>query len=185
VPVSIAKNIAMCPDERVDRAKVEHCLKQADVWDKVCSLPQGMDTLLVRGVNEGAVDLSGGEQQKLVLARALYKDGSIIVLDEPTAALDPIAENRLYMKYSELTAGKTSIFISHRLSGTRFCDRIFFVENGEITECGTHEELMAHGGRYASMFNVQSYYYHDHINKADIETCGNNSKNVMDGGVVF
>jgi ATP-binding cassette subfamily B protein len=175
----------MCPNERVDRAKLEHCLKQAELWDKVCSLPQGMDTLLVRGVNEGAVELSGGEQQKLVLARALYKDGVVIVLDEPTAALDPIAENRLYLKYSELTEGKTSIFISHRLSSTRFCDRIFFIENGEITECGTHEELMALGGGYASMFNVQSYYYREHAVEDDMDTGGGFLKDAMNSGEVL
>lgn len=123
-----------------------------------------MDTLLVRGVNEGAMELSGGETQRIALARALYKDGNVLVLDEPTAALDPIAENRLYLKYNELTAGKTSVFISHRLSSTRFCDRIFFMEHGEITECGTHDELMALGGGYAKMFDVQSYYYREHEN---------------------
>ncbi len=164
VPVSIAKNIAMCSDEKVDRARVELCLRQAELWDKVCTLPEGMDTLLVRGVNEGAMELSGGETQRIALARALYKDGNVLVLDEPTAALDPIAENRLYLKYNELTAGKTSVFISHRLSSTRFCDRIFFMEHGEITECGTHDELMALGGGYAKMFDVQSYYYREHEN---------------------
>ncbi|HOS19464.1 MAG TPA: ABC transporter ATP-binding protein, partial [Clostridia bacterium] len=179
-PVSIAKNVAMCPDARLDRAKAEHCLKQAELWDKVCSLPQGMDTLLVRGVNEGALELSGGEQQKLVLARALYKDGGVIVLDEPTAALDPIAENRLYLKYNELTAGKTSVFISHRLSSTRFCERIFFLENGEVTECGTHEELMARNGGYAAMFNVQSYYYREHAGED-----GNGSNTAMNFGEVL
>lgn len=184
VPVSIAKNVAMCKDERVDRAKVEHCIKQAELWEKVLSLPQGMDTLLVRGVNEGAVELSGGEQQKLVLARALYKDGSVIVLDEPTAALDPIAENALYLKYSELTKGKTSIFISHRLSSTRFCDRILLIENGEITECGTHEELMALCGGYAAMFNVQSFYYREHAVEADLDASGGFSKDVVNGGEV-
>ena len=174
------EDVAMCPDARLDRAKAEHCLKQAELWDKVCSLPQGMDTLLVRGVNEGALELSGGEQQKLVLARALYKDGGVIVLDEPTAALDPIAENRLYLKYNELTAGKTSVFISHRLSSTRFCERIFFLENGEVTECGTHEELMARNGGYAAMFNVQSYYYREHAGED-----GNGSNTAMNFGEVL
>lgn len=169
VPVSIAKNVAMCPDEKIDRTRVEICLRRAELWDKVCTLSEGMDTLLVRGVNEGAVELSGGEIQKLALARALYKGGDILVLDEPTAALDPIAENRLYLKYSELTTGKTSIFISHRLSSTRFCDRIFFMEHGEITESGSHNELMALGGGYANMFNVQSYYYREHESGEEVE----------------
>ncbi len=113
----------------------------------------------MKGVFENSVDLSGGEKQKLMLARALYKDAPVIVLDEPTAALDPIAESELYLKYSSLTKNKTSIFISHRLASTRFCDRIVFIENGEIVEEGTHEELMALGGKYAYMYKVQSKYY--------------------------
>ena len=103
--------------------------------------------------------MSGGEIQKLALARALYKGGEIFVLDEPTAKLDPLAENEMYLKYSELTKGKTSIFISHRLSSTRFCDRIFYLENGKIIESGTHDMLMALGGAYAKMFETQSRYY--------------------------
>jgi len=104
-------------------------------------------------------DLSGGEKQKLALARALYKGGKIIILDEPTAALDPIAENEMYLKYNELTSDATSVFVSHRLSSTRFCDRILFMENGEIVEEGTHDELMKLNGKYANMFNIQSHYY--------------------------
>ena len=110
-------------------------------------------------MQDDAADLSGGEQQKLIFARALYRDAPVLVLDEPTAALDPIAENQLYLQYSELAQDKTSIFISHRLSSTRFCDRIVFIENGKITEMGTHDELMAQGGGYAKMFEIQSYYY--------------------------
>ncbi len=95
------------------------------------------------------------------MARALYKDASILVLDEPTAALDPIAENDIYMKYSEMTEGKTSIFISHRLASTRFCDRILFLQDGSIKEEGTHEQLLALGGHYANLFEVQSRYYQE------------------------
>ena len=105
--------------------------------------------------------LSGGQTQRLMLARALYKDGPILVLDEPTAALDPIAEHDIYMKYSEMTAGKTSVFISHRLASTRFCDRIIFVADGGIAEEGTHEELLAKGGAYAKLFELQSRYYQE------------------------
>ena len=108
---------------------------------------------------ENAVNLSGGEQQKLLLARALYRDAPILVLDEPTAALDPIAENELYQKYNELTTHKTSFFISHRLSSTRFCDRILFISDGRIAEMGTHEELMEKRGAYWRMFQIQSHYY--------------------------
>ena len=134
-------------------------MKAAGIYDKVESLPNGMDTHLVKGVYDDGVDLSGGEMQKLVLARAIYKNGGILVLDEPTAALDPIAENKLYLQYRELTREKTSIYISHRFASTRFCDRIVLLENGVIKEEGSHEELMERKGRYAYMFGVQSQYY--------------------------
>ncbi|NBJ89109.1 ATP-binding cassette domain-containing protein [Acutalibacter sp. 1XD8-36] len=111
------------------------------------------------------VDLSGGEAQKLMLARALYKDGPIVILDEPTAALDPIAEAELYEKYSSLTAGKTSLYISHRLSSTRFCDRVLFLERGDIIEEGTHEELLDLRGKYYELYEVQSSYYRRSVNE--------------------
>ena len=136
-------------------------MKRGGIWDKVASLPGGMDTHLVKGVYDDGVELSGGEMQKLLLARAIYKNGSILVLDEPTAALDPIAENELYLQYRTLTQGKTSLYISHRFASTRFCDRILLLENGVITESGTHEALMALGGRYAYMYGVQSRYYQE------------------------
>ena len=107
------------------------------------------------------MQLSGGQTQRLVLARALYKDGPILILDEPTAALDPIAENDIYQKYSDMTAGKTSVFISHRLASTRFCDRILFIADGGIAEKGTHQELMAKEGATRSSLPVQSRYYQE------------------------
>ena len=134
-------------------------MKAAGIYEKVSGLSKGMDTHLMRGIYDDGVDLSGGEMQKLVLARAIYKDGPILILDEPTAALDPIAENNLYLKYRQLTQGKTSVYISHRFASTRFCDRIVFLEDGQIWESGTHEELMGKNGRYAYMFGVQSKYY--------------------------
>ena len=134
-------------------------MKSSGIWEKIESLPGGMDTHLMKSVYDDGVDLSGGEMQKLLLARAIYKNGSIIVLDEPTAALDPIAENNLYLQYRELTKGKTSLYISHRFASTRFCDRIVLLEDGVITESGTHDELMASNGQYAYMFDVQSKYY--------------------------
>jgi len=134
-------------------------MKAAGIWEKIASLSNGMDTHLQKGIYDDGVDLSGGELQKLVLARAIYKNGSILVLDEPTAALDPIAENNLYLKYRELTQGKTSIYISHRFASTRFCDRIVLLGDGVIQEKGSHEELMELNGQYAYMFGVQSKYY--------------------------
>ena len=134
-------------------------MKLAGIYEKIEKLPNGIDTHLMKGIHDDSVDLSGGEMQKLVLARAIYKNGSILILDEPTAALDPIAENNLYLRYRELTEGKTSIYISHRFASTRFCDRIILLEDGVIAESGTHEELMTADGKYAEMFNVQSKYY--------------------------
>ena len=134
-------------------------MKAAGIWEKVENLPNGIETHLMKSIYDDGVDFSGGEMQKLLLARAIYKNGSILILDEPTAALDPIAENNLYLQYRELTKGKTSLYISHRFASTRFCDRIILLEDGIITESGTHEELMARDGQYAYMFGVQSKYY--------------------------
>ncbi len=116
-----------------------------------------------REVYEDGVFLSGGETQRLMLVRALYKDATIIVLDEPTAALDPLAENDLYRKYSDLTDGRTSLYISHRLASTRFCDRILYMENGVIAEEGSHEALLRQGGKYAELFEIQSRYYREGV----------------------
>ncbi len=161
LPATVAKNIALCEENKINRARLRECMRLAGILDKVESLPQKENTLLVREVHEGAVAFSGGELQRLLLARALYKDAPIIILDEPTAALDPIAENDMYLKYSELTKDKTAIYISHRLSSTRFCDRIILLDNAKIAETGTHEELLAFGGKYAEMFETQSKYYRE------------------------
>lgn len=152
--------MAQSPD-RIDRAWVSDCLRKAGLADCIARLPHGLDTHIGRTVYLDGVMLSGGETQRLMLARALYKDGPILILDEPTAALDPIAENDIYMKYNEMTAGKTSVFISHRLASTRFCDRILFLQDGVIAEEGTHDQLMALGGGYAALFEVQSRYYQE------------------------
>lgn len=121
----------------------------------------GVQTHVGREVYLDGVLFSGGQTQRLMLARALYKDGPILILDEPTAALDPIAENDIYEKYRDMTAGKTSVFISHRLASTRFCQRIILLAEGSIAEEGTHESLLALGGAYARLFEVQSRYYQE------------------------
>lgn len=168
LPVSIAENIALRMKDEIDDEKLDMVLNMSGLMDKVKSLEKGKDTLLVKSVFNDAVDLSGGEMQKLVLARALYKDAPIVILDEPTSALDPIAENELYQKYNEFTKDKTSIFISHRLASTKFCDRIVLIDNGEIVEIGDHKTLMDQNGKYRKMYDMQSHYYKDKIGGEEI-----------------
>lgn len=165
LPVTIAEFVSS-PEKDIDRDKVIEVIREAGLIEKINSLPNGIDSRLMKGVFDDSIEMSGGEKQKLMLARALYKDAPVIVLDEPTAALDPIAENKLYLKYNELTAYKTSVYISHRLASTRFCDRIIYLENGEIVECGSHDELMKFGGKYAHMFELQSHYYKEDAKNA-------------------
>lgn len=155
---TVAANVAQTEDN-VDMARVRDCIEKAGLTEKVESLPGQYEEKLCRDVYEDAVMLSGGETQRLMLARALYKNAPFVMLDEPTAALDPIAEADLYGKYHEMTRGRSSVYISHRLASTRFCDRILLIEDGRIAEEGTHEELLAAGGRYAELFEVQSRYY--------------------------
>ena len=158
--VTIAENIAQTT-ENIDYARVNTCIDQAGLTQAVAQLPQGAQTYVGREVFLDGVLFSGGQTQRLMLARALYKDSPILILDEPTAALDPLAENDIYLKYNDMTAGKTSLFISHRLASTRFCDRIILLADGGIAEEGTHESLLAAGGAYASLFAVQSRYYQE------------------------
>ncbi|MGN0388937.1 MAG: ABC transporter ATP-binding protein [Suilimivivens sp.] len=157
--VTIAENIAQT-DVSINRSLMKRCIDQAGLTEKIDSLPKGVETHIGR-VFEDGIDLSGGELQRLMLARALYKNAPIIVLDEPTSALDPIAESEIYNKYSELTDGRMAIYISHRLASTRFCDRIILIAEGGIDEEGTHDELIARNGHYADLFEIQSRYYRE------------------------
>ncbi len=141
-----------------DEEKVRDSLKRAGAWDFVEKLPQGMDTQLFKD-REGGVDISGGEAQKLALARALYKDAPFVVLDEPTAALDPISEAKVYASFHEMVRDKTAIYISHRMASCRFCDDIIVFEDGQIVERGSHEELLKRQGQYAGMWHAQAKYY--------------------------
>ncbi len=156
---TVAENVSLENLEDVDREKVLHCIEKAGVGDKINSLQKGIDTSLLKILDGEGVELSGGENQKLALARALYKNGKIVILDEPTSALDAVAEYNIYKGVDELIGDKTAIYISHRLASTKFCDVIAFFENGEIVEYGTHEELLKKNGKYSDMFNIQAQYY--------------------------
>ena len=155
----LADNVSCVDCGREDSERLRESLEKAGLWERVQALPKGAQTFMNKDLDEAGVALSGGEVQKLMLARALYKDAPMVILDEPTAALDPIAESEMYERYDELVHGRTAVFISHRLSSTRFCDRILFLENGRITEEGTHGELMQRGGAYAELFSIQARYY--------------------------
>ena len=163
----LAENVSMKDPENTDKKRAEQCLIQAGLQEKLISLEKGVDTEILKVLCEDGVDLSGGEKQKLALARALYKDSPIIVLDEPTAALDALAEYELYQNFDRMMEGKTAVYISHRLSSTRFCDRIAMFEDGRIVEYGTHEELLAKQGAYANMFEVQAQYYEKERKEGD------------------
>ena len=167
VATSIIENIAQCvlygkyklDAEHMD--KVKTAAEKAGVAKKIEALPRSYETPLGKEIYEDGTNFSGGEMQRLMLARALYKDAPIIVLDEPTAAMDPIAESEMYNQYHELTGGRTSVYISHRLASTRFCDRVIYVEDGMIAEEGTHDTLIQQGGRYAELYEIQSHYYRE------------------------
>ena len=157
MPMSIAENISA--SQKYDKEKLYSSFEKAGILEKIESLKDKENTLMIKDIYKEAVEFSGGEKQKLLLAKAIYRNAPVLILDEPTAALDPIAEGELYKKYNEITKDKISFFISHRLSSTVFCDRILFISNGRITESGTHEELMALKGAYYRMYQSQSYYY--------------------------
>lgn len=159
ISYSIAENIALAED--YDREKMWHVLEKAGLDQKVKSLAGQADTCLGKDIASDGIELSGGELQKLLLARALYRDAALVMLDEPTAALDALAETEIYEKYQTLLRGKSVLFISHRLASTRFCDRIILLSDGCICEQGTHDELMQAQGAYYEMFQVQSKYYND------------------------
>lgn len=159
MPMTIAENITA--EQAYDKERLFAAFDKAGITDKINSLSEKENTLMVKDVYKNAADFSGGEKQKLLLAKAVYKNAPVLILDEPTAALDPISENELYLKYNELTEDKISFFISHRLSSTRFCDRILFIKDGTVAESGTHEELMAKKGAYYRMYQTQSMYYRE------------------------
>lgn len=163
ISYTIAENVALSEDW--DEDCVWQAIEAAGLGDKVRSLKDGIHTYLGKDISEEGIFLSGGETQKLLLARALYRHPKFVLLDEPTAALDALAESEIYETYNTILKDKTALFISHRLASTRFCDEIILLENGSIKEQGTHEQLMALNGIYTSLFEVQSKYYREETKK--------------------
>lgn len=154
----LGQNIAGGTD--VDRARAEDCLRKADFGERLDSLPHGLDTSLYRELDDEGVQISGGEAQKIAIARALYRDAPFIILDEPTAALDPIAEAQIYAKFNDIAGDKTAVYISHRLSSCKFCDDIAVFDNGHIVQFGTHAALVAdEAGLYHRLWHAQAQYY--------------------------
>lgn len=158
---SVAENIACDKQENIDEERLWESIRLADIEHKILSLPNKEKTSVTNFIDKDGVMFSGGELQRILLARALYKGAPLLLLDEPTSALDPLAEKAIYEQYHKLSRGKTTVFISHRLASTKFCDRIIFYEDGQVKEDGTHEELMALHGSYAKMFEIQSQYYNE------------------------
>ncbi len=159
--MSIAENVALCTKEQMDGRKLEECIRKAGMDEKIHSLERGVDTTLTRKLEPEGVELSGGEYQKMGMARTLYKNGAIFILDEPTSALDPLAEEEIYSKFREMTEDRTSLFITHRLASTRFCDRILVFQDGGVAEDGTHEELLERRGEYYRLYSLQASYYQE------------------------
>ena len=156
---SLAENVAA--DTEYDPERVTDCVIRAGLGDRLKTMENGIETCLYKDFDENGVEISGGEAQKLCLARAIYKGSPFIVLDEPTAALDPISEYDIYTKFNSIVGTRTAIYISHRLSSCRFCDDITVLDNGHIIERGSHEKLIAKGGIYTAMWAAQAEYYKD------------------------
>lgn len=154
---SIAENVAM--EEEWDEKRVWESLSQVGLYEKVKGLDKQLETYLGKDLSQEGISLSGGETQKLLLARAIYRNPALVVLDEPTAALDALAEAEVYELYAHTLRERTALFISHRLASTRFCDEIILLADGKIAECGTHDALMEKQGIYYELFKVQSKYY--------------------------
>lgn len=155
---TLEENVA-CRREGIDHGRVEQALERAGLGETVKALPKGVEQMMLKVVEEDGALLSGGQNQKLAIARALYKDAPMVIMDEPTAALDPLAEAEIYENFDSLVKGRTALYISHRLASTRFCDHIAMFDHDGLREYGTHEELMARRGSYYEMFTVQGKYY--------------------------
>lgn len=158
-PFTVEENVSMRRSEDTDEARVSKCLERCGLMDKIEKLENGRKTQVLKVLEEDGVDFSGGEKQKLALARALYKDAPVLILDEPTSALDPLAEERLYRNFNDWIGDKTGIFISHRLSSTRFCQKVALFEDSHLVEYGSHDELMKKKGKYYDLYETQAELY--------------------------
>lgn len=156
----IRENVA-CKLEDVDDFRVKEALEKVGLWDKVAGFEKGLDQMMLKVIDEEGTDFSGGERQKLAIARGLYKNANMVIMDEPTAALDALAEAEIYENFSTLVEGKTAVYISHRLASTKFCDKIALFDKDGLKEYGSHEELMAKKGHYYEMFTIQGKYYQE------------------------
>ena len=157
----LIENVSMNTLDNTDIKRAEYAVGLSGLSNKADSLPKGIFTELLKVISDDGVELSGGENQKLGLARAVYKNAPVIVLDEPTASMDALAESRFYRNFDKMMGGKTAIYTSHRLSASRFCSKIALFDNGKLAEYGTHESLMAAGSMYSDMFKIQAQYYHE------------------------
>lgn len=157
---TLRENVA-CKSENVDDERVKTALEKVGLWKKVEGFEKGLDQMMLKVIDENGTDFSGGERQKLSIARGLYKDAPMVIMDEPTAALDALAEAEIYENFSSLVEGKTAVYISHRLASTRFCDKIALFDHDGLKEYGTHDELMERHGSYYEMFTVQGKYYQE------------------------
>lgn len=162
MPTTLINNL---DDKQQDRLQAEKFIDEMGLSNRVTSLENGLDTELINIEDNKLEGFSGGETQKLLFIKSLMKDSDLLILDEPTSALDPIAEEKLYLKYKDFTKDKMAIFISHRITSTRFCDRIIYLDDKSIAEVGTYDELMNLGGKYKAMFDMQAKYYKENENE--------------------
>ena len=161
--MSVGENICCCPETLIDEERLWGVIEKAGLTEVIRALPDGWRTPMTTYVEPGGINLSGGQNQRLMLARALYKGGDFLVLDEPTSALDPLAEEALYEEYYRFTKNQRAVFISHRLSSTQFCDRVIFLKEGRIVQSGTHKDLASKEGPYKRMFDTQARYYQKEV----------------------
>ena len=159
---SIRENVT-CALENEDDSRVQEALEKVGLWKKVEGFERGLDQMMLKIIDENGTDFSGGERQKLSIARGLYKNAPMVIMDEPTAALDALAEAEIYENFSSLVEGKTAVYISHRLASTKFCDKIALFDKDGLSEYGSHEELMSKQGKYYEMFTIQGKYYQEEV----------------------